>query len=212
MGFFIPYNLSVRLNGSARRIILEEPAMFVKVWTDKMFLWVWWLTWPALRPILWGSTKPGRFPVLIVRFSTSLNHINNVKNRLDNVFRSALIYMPTLKELTKRFDDAVVSYSSYSILPEWAQEQISIHRRQLMERINRDYTIQLYVLPSGEKIISRFAWDSFDEETRQKVREGGELPIKTFWMKVDEKCDKNGVITRISTPTDKVFFDSATMK
>jgi hypothetical protein len=147
-----------------------------------------------------------------VRFSTSLNHINNVKNRLDNVFRSALFYMPTLKELTKSLDEAVFDCSSYSILPEWAQEQISIHRRQLMERINRDYTIQLYVLPSGEKIITRFAWDSFDEETRQMVREGGELPIKTFWMKVDEKCDRNGVITRISTPTDKVFFDSAAMK
>jgi hypothetical protein len=188
-------------------IILLMLAMFVKALTDKMFLWVHRLTRLDPCPILWKSTKPGRFPVQAMRFSTTLNHINNVKNRLDNVFRSALFDMPNVRELSQRFNLAIDEYISYSILPNWAKEKISIHRRHLMERINRDYLIALYILPSGEKIIN---WDSFDEETRQMIREGGELPIKTFWLKVDEKCDKNGIITRISTPTDKVFFDSAT--
>jgi hypothetical protein len=50
--FFIVYNLSVRLNGSARMIILLSLRNAVKVWTDKMFLWVHGLTGQEGYPIL----------------------------------------------------------------------------------------------------------------------------------------------------------------
>lgn len=146
-----------------------------------------------------------------MRLSTANNHVDAIIQRMDSVFRCALFDRPTLKELSNRMNEATQGYSSWSILPDWCKERVSIRRRELLDRIARDYTIQLYVLKNGDKIISRGAWDSFDEETRQFIRDGGELPIKTFWMKVDETCAKDGTITRVSRPTDDVYFDSKTM-
>jgi hypothetical protein len=47
-------------------IILSLLALFVKALTDKMFLWVKGLTRLERSVMLWESTKPGRFPVLIM--------------------------------------------------------------------------------------------------------------------------------------------------
>lgn len=144
-----------------------------------------------------------------MKSSTTDNHIQNVKNRLSNAFRCALIDMPTLKELSESFNVAMYDYSAWEILPEWAKESLCIYRKNLNERIHHDHVIQLYVLENGEKVITRGAWDSFSEEIRQNLRNGGDIPLKTFWMMVEETCTKNGVITRVSTPTDKVFFESS---
>ena len=69
--------------------------------------------------------------------------------------------------------------------------------------------MQLYVLPNGDKVITKGAWDSFPEEVRESARNGGKLPLKFFWCKVEESCTQNGVVTRVAIPTDKVYFESA---
>ena len=142
-----------------------------------------------------------------MRTGTVLNKIDAITSRVDSVFRSAIYSRPSLAELHQQLNDVIPA--DFGKLPNWAKERISHHRRDWMQRINRDYVAQLYVLADGSKVICRHAWDSFDEETRQMIRDGGQVPIKTFWLKVEETCKKDGTVTRISTPTDDVYFDSS---
>ena len=143
-----------------------------------------------------------------MRTSTAENHINFIKNRLDQVFRCAVFDRPTSAELAHQMTDVVLGHSSYAILPNWAKDRIGNHRMNLMERIRLDYTVQLYVLENGDKVITSRAWDSFNEETRQMIRNGGKLPIKTFWLDVTVTCADDGTVTRVSRPTNSVYFES----
>jgi hypothetical protein len=147
----------------------------------------------------------------VMRTTTAHNHKMAIIRGLEYQFSSAIMFRPTLPSLVEQFNQVCQGYKSWAILPQWVKDDVACHRSALMQRINRDYIIQLYILRNGDKVISRHAWDSFDEETRQFIRDGGELPIKTFWVKLEETCAKDGTITRVSRPTNDVYFDAGTM-
>lgn len=69
--------------------------------------------------------------------------------------------------------------------------------------------MQLYVLPNGDKVITKGAWDLYPEEVRASARNGCKLPLKFFWCEIKESCTQNGVVTRVAIPTNKVYFESA---
>lgn len=142
-----------------------------------------------------------------MRATTALNKVDAITSRIDSVFRSALFSRPSLPELHKQLD--AVLPEDIGKLPLWARYRIAYCRREWTQRLNRDYLAPLYVLPDGSRVTCRKAWDSFDEDTRQMIRSGGQLPIKTFWLKVEESYQKDGTVTRISIPTDDVYFDSS---
>jgi hypothetical protein len=142
-----------------------------------------------------------------MRTSTVLNKLDALTSRIESTYRSAMFFHPSLTELNKQLNEQYPD--DFAKWPNWAKERISYLRREWSQRINRDYVAQLYVLTDGSKVICRHAWDNFDEATRQLIRDGGSLPIRTFWLRVEETCQKDGTVTRISTPTDKVYFDSA---
>jgi len=143
-----------------------------------------------------------------MRVSTANNHLDAIRNQLDSQFRSAIFYRPSLKDVLDNLTRVCLDYPAWEILPRWVKDELSQHRTTLLERIYREHTIQLYVLRNGGKVVSRHAWDNFDENTRQFIRDGGKLPIKTFWLQVEESCAKDGTVTRISRPTDDVYFES----
>jgi|TARA_S200002703_G_scaffold57511_1_gene50169 hypothetical protein len=138
--------------------------------------------------------------------STANNYVDIAISQLDSEFRSALFYHPALAELCNQFNTIITGQPFYTSLPQWAKTRLWTHRKYLLERINRDYVIQLYCLPDGRRTIPKGSWDSFGEELRQHVRDGGEVLIKTFWLSVKESCDQEGIVTRVSTPTEDVFF------
>lgn len=145
-----------------------------------------------------------------MRTSTVLNKLDAITSRIESVYRSATFYHPSLPELNRQLNEVIPQ--DFNKLPNWAKERVGYLRREWSQRINRDYVAQLYVLNDGSKVICRHAWDSFDEATRQMIRDGGEVPIKTFWLNVQETCQKDGTVTRISKPSDHVYFDSAVHK
>jgi len=144
-----------------------------------------------------------------MRSSTAQNHLSVITSRMESEFRAAIFYRPNLDEMIKKFNNVFSDYKAWAILPQWVKDSAWNHRRELMQRINREYVLQLYVLESGDKIIARNFWDSVDENTRQFVRDGGKLPIKTFWLQVEETVAKDGTVTRVSRPTNDVYFESA---
>jgi hypothetical protein len=142
-----------------------------------------------------------------MRLSTASNYLNHCKLQMDSIFRSAIHHMPTAIELREEFNK-VYSSDQFTRMPDWAKSSVRQHHLQILERIYREHTMQLYVLPNGDKVITQGAWDSFPEEMRESARNGGKLPLKFFWCKVEETCTQNGVVTRTSTPTDKVYYES----
>ena len=141
-----------------------------------------------------------------MRLSTANNYVSVVLSQLDSQFRSALFYHPNVAELSQQFNTIITGQPFYTSLPQWAKTRLWVYRGELFNRINRDHVIQLYCLPDGRKMIPSGSWDAFGEEVRQHVRGGGEVPLKTFWLDVKESCTQEGIVTRISTPTDDVFF------
>ena len=141
-----------------------------------------------------------------MRLSTANNYVSVVLSQLDFKFRFALFCHPNVAELSQQFNKIITGQPFYASLPQWAKTRLWVYRGELFERINRDHVIQLYCLPDGRKVIPKGSWDSFGEEVRQHVRGGGGIPLKTFWLDVKESCTQEGIVTRISTPTDDVFF------
>jgi hypothetical protein len=141
-----------------------------------------------------------------MRLSTANNYVSVVLSQLDSQFRSALFYHPNVAELSQQFNTIITGQPFYTSLPQWAKTRLWVYRGELFKRINRDHVIQLYCLPDGRKMIPKGSWDAFGEEVRQHVRGGGEVPLKTFWLDLKESCTQEGIVTRISTPTEDVFF------
>lgn len=153
--------------------------------------------------------SPLFFVLSIMRCSTAYNHVAYFQAVIDRVFRGAIYSYPSMVDLNASLQNEVFSTQRFKRLPIWAKDALVAHRRYWRERIMRDHVAQLYVLPDGRKVICRNAWDSFPEEIRERVRKGEiQLPIKTFWLSSTESCTPDGVVTRITTPTDRVFFDS----
>ena len=145
-----------------------------------------------------------------MRTTTALNHIDYLKGMIASVYASAKFYHPTQPQLCEQYMNILKSYSAWERMPQWAKSKVGDYREYKRKELDQ-YTMGLYVLPNGDKVITRYAWDSFPEEVRERIRNGGSLPFKVFWMNVEERCDKNGNITITKTPTDDVFWDSATM-
>ncbi len=146
-----------------------------------------------------------------MRTSTTFNHINYLKGRIASIYANAKYSHPSQPQLTQQWVEIVNRYSAWNKMPDWARSMVHNYREERYNEIVNHYTIPLYVLPNGEKVTTRGSWDAFGEELREKCRNGYEVPLKTFWMDVEEKCDRNGNITVIKTPTDDVYWDSATM-
>ena len=144
--------------------------------------------------------------------ATSYRHLDEICRQLDYFKSSSVHFKPSLPEMVENFNRILTDYKSWEILPLWVKERAQQHRSYLIKEISNSYTIQLHCLPNGDRVISTNAWDSYDEETKQMIRKGGEIPIKSFWLEHKETCANDGTITRVSVPTDKVYFDSATMK
>lgn len=143
-----------------------------------------------------------------MRTTTAQNHVTRIKYALDNAYRSAICYMPHWNVFTKTCNEFTIGDSAWDKLPQWAMIAINNHRLSLYDRIRRDHTIQLYSCPDGRKVVTTSAWDNMGEEARQICRDGGKLPLKTYWLKTEEKCSPEGVITIIKTPTDDVYWES----
>lgn len=144
-----------------------------------------------------------------MRLTTAENHVSRITGRLDSVYRNALYSRPDFIKLNEQFGKVLFKDSAWEKLPEWAKERLTQHRWRLRDVIVREHTIQLYTLKNGSRVVSRHAWDAMDEESRETIRNGGSLPIATYWMKTEEKCAADGTITIIKSPTDKVYWEAA---
>ena len=142
-----------------------------------------------------------------MRPATSERHLDNFKRRIASVYRNAIFSRPSMLTLAQEFDRIRMDYPK--TLPLWVKESLSNYRMELRDNLINNYTLQMYVLPSGKKVLTRFAWDSFDEESRNFIKNGGNLPIKTFWLSVEEKITPEGVIIVTKTPTDDVYWESS---
>jgi hypothetical protein len=144
-----------------------------------------------------------------VRSTTTENHIQRIQNRLDSVYRGAIFYRPRLTELATEANNVFSADPAWPSLPEWAKDRLIQHRHHLRKMIIDQHTIQLYILRDGRRVASRYSWDAMDEESRNFVRGGGSLHIKTYWMESKETCAPDGTITIVKTPTDKVYWEPA---
>ena len=144
-----------------------------------------------------------------MRVATAENHIQRIQNRLDSVYRGAIFSRPRLTELSEQVRAVIYKDPSWSRLPVWAQERIVQHKHSQRKMISDNYLIQLYTLRDGRRVVCSYSWDAMDEETRNFVRGGGSLPIKTYWMESKETCAPDGTITIIRRPTDKVYWEPA---
>jgi hypothetical protein len=147
-----------------------------------------------------------------MRLTTAENHISRIQNRLDSVYRSALFQRPDFINLNEQFGYVMFKDSAWDKLPEWVKERLTQHRWNLRNIIVREHTIQLYTLRDGRRVVSRHSWDAMDEESRQFIRDGGELPIKTYWLESKETCAPDGTITIVKSPTDSVYYESGLIK
>jgi hypothetical protein len=145
----------------------------------------------------------------IMRLSTAENHIRRIESRIDSVYRGAIVYRPSLTELATEAQNVFSADPAWPSLPEWAKDRLIQHRHHLRKMIIDQHTIQLYTLRDGRRVVCRYSWDAMDEESRQFIRDGGSLPIKTYWLETKETCSPDGTITIVKTPTDKVYWESA---
>jgi hypothetical protein len=127
---------------------------------------------------------------------------------LDNAYRCAICDRLHCSVFIKRCNEFFPGDSAWDKLPKWARSEILNHRAHVLDKIRRDHTIQLYICPDGRKVATTSAWDNMGEDARQICRDGGKLPLKTFWLKTEEKCSPEGIITIIKTPTDDVYWES----
>jgi len=144
-----------------------------------------------------------------MRTTTALNHINRINSKIESVYRSAIFSRPRLTELSEQVRAVIYKDFAWSRLPVWAQDRINQHRHSQRKMISDHYLIQLYILRDGRRVVCRHSWDAMDEESRNFVRGGGSLPIKTYWMECKETCAPDGTITIVKTPTNKVYWEPA---
>jgi hypothetical protein len=129
--------------------------------------------------------------------------VDEFKVRINSVYSGAKISKPDNRTLS---DEIVRVFSDprYGKLPVWAKEVLSSYAHSMREVLKKDYTILLSTGLDGRKMVGK--WDDLTEAERDHIRAGGKLPSAFYWLECKESCDDSGVITRIMTPTDKVYF------
>jgi hypothetical protein len=110
--------------------------------------------------------------------TTTYNHMQRLRNRIDALYSSAEHYCPTHKELIASVQTAIREDPAWTKLPTWARAVLNEHDRARFDRIQRDLTIWLFPQPEGPAL----SWGEMPEDVR-KTYCSADKKGQTYWLR-----------------------------